>query len=112
VIYSSQDALPGLGSLISPPSSRRIYGKVAYIKQQKSDNWVVIPLRDAAREILIHTFNKEIPTVSNPKFNQHIKEEYIRIIPEEAGLKLFLIFASSKFLSLWNQSKNQSLKKR
>ncbi|SEA84810.1 hypothetical protein SAMN05660909_03769 [Chitinophaga terrae (ex Kim and Jung 2007)] len=38
--------------------------------------------------------------------------KYIRIIPEEAGLKLFLIFASSKFLSLWNQSKNQSLKKR
>lgn len=38
--------------------------------------------------------------------------KYIRIILEEAWLKLFLIFASSKFLSLWNQSKNQSLKKR
>jgi len=45
-----------------------------YKKQQKSDHWVVVPLRDSAHEILIGRFNREIPTVSNPEFNRHIKE--------------------------------------
>lgn len=45
-----------------------------YKKQEKSDHWVVIPLRDAAEEILIRRFNRQIPAVSNPEFNRHIKE--------------------------------------
>lgn len=45
-----------------------------YKKQEKSDHWVVIPLRDAAEEILIGRFNRQIPAVSNPEFNRHIKE--------------------------------------
>lgn len=43
-------------------------------KQSKSDHWVVIPLRDAAEDILIHRFGKHIPIVNNPDFNQYIKE--------------------------------------
>jgi hypothetical protein len=45
-----------------------------YKKQEKSDHWVVIPLRDAAEEILIKRFNRQIPIVSNPEFNRYIKE--------------------------------------
>jgi site-specific recombinase XerD len=45
-----------------------------YKKQEKSDHWVVIPLRDAAEEILIKRFNKQVPIVSNPEFNRYIKE--------------------------------------
>lgn len=45
-----------------------------YKKQEKSDHWVVIPLRDAAEDILIRQFNRQIPIVSNPEFNRCIKE--------------------------------------
>ncbi|QJB38776.1 phage integrase SAM-like domain-containing protein [Chitinophaga oryzae] len=45
-----------------------------YKKQEKSDHWVVVPLRDAAEEILLKRFNRQIPAVSNPEFNRHIKE--------------------------------------
>lgn len=58
-------------SSVRPEDIRR---EMLYKKQGKSDHWVVIPLRDAAAEILINRFNKEIPTVSNPEFNRHIKE--------------------------------------
>ncbi|MEV4886303.1 phage integrase SAM-like domain-containing protein [Chitinophaga ginsengisegetis] len=43
-------------------------------KQEKSDHWVVIPLMDAANEILINRFKKVIPIVNNPDFNVNIKE--------------------------------------
>ncbi|HEY9259100.1 site-specific integrase [Chitinophaga sp.] len=43
-------------------------------KQEKSDHWVVIPLMDAANEILINRFKKVIPLVNNPDFNVNIKE--------------------------------------
>ncbi|MFY0256523.1 site-specific integrase [Chitinophaga sp. 30R24] len=43
-------------------------------KQDKSDNWVVIPLMDATEEILYNRFDKLIPHVSNPEFNRHIKQ--------------------------------------
>lgn len=45
-----------------------------YKKQEKSDHWVVVPLRNAAEEILIKRFDRQIPVVSNPEFNRHIKE--------------------------------------
>lgn len=48
-------------------------GDMLYKKQQKSDHWVVIPLRPEAREILQHRFNKNIPPPTNAEFNRHIK---------------------------------------
>lgn len=43
------------------------------IKQQKSDSWVVIPLRDEAVEILKRKFRDRPFRHSNPEFNRHIK---------------------------------------
>ena len=45
-----------------------------YKKQGKSDHWVVIPLRPEASEILINRFKNNVPRVSNPELNRHIKQ--------------------------------------
>lgn len=44
-----------------------------YKKQNKSDHWVVIPLRDEASEILKNRFNNNIDILTNAEFNRHIK---------------------------------------
>jgi site-specific recombinase XerD len=44
-----------------------------YKKQQKSEHWVVIPLKAEALEILQNRFAKEIPAPTNAEFNRHIK---------------------------------------
>ncbi|TWF39587.1 phage integrase family protein [Chitinophaga polysaccharea] len=62
-----------------------------YKKQEKSDHWVVIPLRDAAEEILIRRFNRQIPIVSNPEFNRHIKE-----VAQLAGICELIKFSHKK----------------
>ncbi|GAA0548091.1 site-specific integrase [Chitinophaga japonensis] len=56
---------------IRPEDIRR---DMLHKKQGKSDHWVVIPLRDAAEDILINKFNRHIPVVNNPDFNEYIKE--------------------------------------
>ena len=43
-------------------------------KQGKTKHWVVIPLRDEANYIFNHSFNRNIPIISNPDFNYYIKE--------------------------------------
>ncbi|MBN8876854.1 MAG: tyrosine-type recombinase/integrase [Sphingobacteriales bacterium] len=43
------------------------------IKQQKSNGWVVIPLRDEAKEILAQRFRNHQATLTNAEFNRHIK---------------------------------------
>lgn len=43
------------------------------IKQQKSDSWVVIPLRDEAVIILKDRFKANPQRHTNPEFNRHIK---------------------------------------
>src|SRR5687768_13859423 len=58
-------------SSIKPEDIRN--GKL-HIKQQKSDHWVVIPLRPTAHEILIIKFKGQIPRTSNPEFNEDIKK--------------------------------------
>lgn len=58
-------------SSIKPEDIRN--GKL-HIKQQKSDHWVVIPLRPTAYEILITKFGGLIPRTSNPEFNEDIKQ--------------------------------------
>jgi site-specific recombinase XerD len=44
-----------------------------YKKQNKSDHWVVIPLRDEALKILKNRFNNNIGILTNAEFNRHIK---------------------------------------
>ncbi|MGN7825039.1 tyrosine-type recombinase/integrase [Chitinophaga sp. 22536] len=62
-----------------------------YKKQEKSDHWVVVPLRDAAEEILLKRFNRQIPAVSNPEFNRHIKE-----VAQLAGICELIKFSHKK----------------
>ncbi len=44
-----------------------------HIKQQKSDHWVVIPLRPIAHDILMTKLKGQIPRTSNAAFNDEIK---------------------------------------
>lgn len=44
-----------------------------YKKQEKSDHWVIIPLRDEAKLIFTRQFREKIPELTNPEFNRHIK---------------------------------------
>jgi integrase len=50
-----------------------VKGDMLYKKQQKSDGWVVIPLRPIAYHILVNKFKGKIPETTNPEFNRHIK---------------------------------------
>jgi site-specific recombinase XerD len=58
-------------SIIRPEDIRQ---GMLYKKQDKSDQWVVIPLRNEANHILMHQFENNFPRVSNPEFNKYIKE--------------------------------------
>ncbi|MBN9299829.1 MAG: site-specific integrase [Filimonas sp.] len=51
-----------------------IRGGFIHKEQEKTDKPVVIPLMDAAREILLNRFGAQMPHVSSPKFNEAIKE--------------------------------------
>lgn len=75
-------------SIIKPEDIR---DGMLYKKQGKSDHWVVIPLMDKAREILINRFGKKVPIVSNPDFNVNIKE-----IGRLAGIKEMIKFSYKK----------------
>jgi site-specific recombinase XerD len=44
-----------------------------YKKQEKSEHWVVIPLRKEAKLIFSNHFKEKIPKLTNPEFNRHIK---------------------------------------
>ncbi len=55
-------------------NSEDVRGKMLYKKQGKSDQWVVIPLRDEANYIFDKKFSRNIPLISNPDFNYYIKE--------------------------------------
>lgn len=44
-----------------------------YKKQEKSDHWVIIPLRHEAKLIFTRQFRDRIPQLTNPEFNRHIK---------------------------------------
>ncbi|RFS21846.1 hypothetical protein DVR12_14415 [Chitinophaga silvatica] len=62
-----------------------------YKKQEKSDQWVVVPLRDAAADILYNRFNRQIPAVTNPEFNRNIKE-----VAQLAGICELIKFSHKK----------------
>ena len=62
-----------------------------YKKQEKSDNWVVIPLRDEAQYIFTNKFNSSIPLITNADFNYYIKE-----VGKLAGLTQLIKFSHKK----------------
>lgn len=41
---------------------------------KKIKHRIAVPLRDEALQIIIHSFNRNIPLISNPDFNHYIKE--------------------------------------
>lgn len=62
-----------------------------YKKQEKSDHWVIIPLREEAKLIFTRQFQDRIPDLSNPEFNLHIKT-----IGKLAGIKRSVKFSYKK----------------
>jgi integrase len=71
--------------------SEDVRNKMLYKKQVKSDHWVVVPLRDEAYKIFIQEFNRNIPVMSNGKFNLHIKE-----VAKLAGIVEVIKFSHKK----------------
>lgn len=57
-------------SILRPEDLRN---DMLYKKQEKSEHWVVIPLRVEAKIIFSQQFKERIPTLTNPEFNRHIK---------------------------------------
>jgi integrase len=62
-----------------------------YKKQEKSDHWVVIPLRKVAKDIFTSQFRERIPQLTNPEFNRHIKT-----IGKLAGITGLITFSCKK----------------
>jgi integrase len=50
-----------------------VRNRMLHKKQGKSDAWVVIPLRNEAQNLFNHEFKNQIPVLTNPEFNRHIK---------------------------------------
>ena len=62
-----------------------------YKKQEKSDHWVIIPLRHEAKLIFTRQFRNRIPELTNPEFNRHIKT-----IGELASITRLVTFSYKK----------------
>jgi site-specific recombinase XerD len=62
-----------------------------YKKQNKSDHWVVIPLRSQAYHIIMNLLNKKFPILTNTEFNRHIKT-----IGKLAGINELIRFSYKK----------------
>jgi len=62
-----------------------------YKKQNKSEHWVVIPLRNEARNILKKRFKNNVGTPTNAEFNRHIKT-----IARLAGITDLIKFSHKK----------------
>ncbi len=58
-------------SIIKPEDVRN---GMLHKKQEKSDHWVVIPLRGHAEYIFRHKFKAGVPKISNAEFNASLKE--------------------------------------
>lgn len=57
-------------STLKPEDLRK---DMLYKKQNKSDHWVVIPLRKEAKELFTQHFKEKISALTNAEFNRHIK---------------------------------------
>ena len=75
-------------SILRPEDLRN---DMLYKKQEKSDHWVVIPLRQEAKQIFTDQFRDRIPQVSNPEFKRHIKT-----IGKLAGIDQLIKFSYKK----------------
>ncbi|HEX8334922.1 MAG TPA: phage integrase SAM-like domain-containing protein [Segetibacter sp.] len=75
-------------SILQPEDLRN---DMLYKKQEKSDHWVVIPLRKEAKIIFSDQFKEKMPNISNPEFNRHIKT-----IGKLAGLYQTIKFSYKK----------------
>lgn len=75
-------------SIIKPQDIR---GGKLYKKQEKSEKWVVIPLRKEAKELLKEIFNETNTYITNPDFNANIK-----IIGKLAGINELITFSYKK----------------
>lgn len=62
-----------------------------YKKQDKSDRWVVIPLKDEAYRIFVDQFHHNMPVICNGVFNRRIKE-----IAKLAGIVQTIKFSHKK----------------
>lgn len=62
-----------------------------YKKQEKSEHWVVIPLRAEAKKIFTKQFQDKIPQLTNTEFNRHIKT-----IGKLAGISTLITFSYKK----------------
>jgi Phage integrase SAM-like domain/Phage integrase family/Arm DNA-binding domain len=60
-------------------------------KQEKSDHWVVIPLREEAQYIFTMKFNGHVPLITNADFNYYIKE-----VGKLAGINQLIKFSHKK----------------
>ncbi|HVG15706.1 MAG TPA: hypothetical protein VM935_12120, partial [Chitinophagaceae bacterium] len=60
-------------------------------KQEKSEHWVVIPLKEKAYQIFINCFQGQIPKMTNPDFNYAIKE-----VGKLASINELITFSSKK----------------
>jgi integrase len=54
--------------------SNDVRGTKLFKKQEKSEHWVVIPLKAEAYHIFTEKFRRKIPIITNPDFNYYIKE--------------------------------------
>jgi integrase len=71
--------------------SEDVRNGMLYKKQEKSDHWVVIPLRDEAHHIFVQKFNRNVPLITNPDFNYYIKE-----VGKLAGITQLIKFSHKK----------------
>lgn len=71
--------------------SEDVRNGMLYKKQEKSDHWVVIPLRDEALNIYSKVFNGDIPIINNSDFNHYIKE-----VGKLAGITQLIKFSYKK----------------
>jgi integrase len=71
--------------------SEDVRGRMLYKKQDKSDHWVVIPLRDEAYSIFTNKFKRNVPLITNPDFNYYIKE-----VAKMAGITQLIKFSHKK----------------
>jgi integrase len=75
-------------SILKPEDLRN---DMLYKKQEKSEQWVVIPLRKEAKIIFSEQFKEKIPRLTNPEFNRHIKT-----IGKMAGIQERIKFSYKK----------------
>lgn len=68
-----------------------IRNNMLYKKQEKSNHWVIIPLRSCAESILKNKFKNGIPKISNTDFNNSVK-----LIGKLAGLDIPIKFSHKK----------------